>query len=340
MRALVTGGAGFLGSHLVDALLNEGHKVTVVDNLVTGRLENLAHIRSSRLRILRVDASRAPADRYDAVFHLASPASPIAYGRLQRTTLITNAMGTLRTLKIASNSGARYLLTSTSEVYGDPAVHPQPETYWGNVNPVGPRSSYDEGKRFAEALTIAFVRETRLDARIVRIFNTYGPRMRIDDGRMPSTFIVAALKGDPIPVEGSGQQTRSLCYVDDMIRGLLAAFASGRAGQIYNLGNPREQTVLRFAKMVLSASGSTSPIVFVPERSQDIQRRRPDITKARRELRWRPKVSLETGLRRTISEYASIVGSTGAGLRHRPTTPGRRERRAPRSSTRAHRGAP
>jgi dTDP-glucose 4,6-dehydratase len=240
---------------------------------------------------------------------LASPASPDDYGRRPIDTLLTNALGTRRALEIAKRSDARLLLSSTSEVYGDPLEHPQRETYWGNVNPIGPRSSYDEGKRFAEAMTIAYVQHYAVDARIVRIFNSYGPRMRIDDGRMPSAFVAAAVQGEPIRVHGKGTQTRSLCYVEDTARGLIAAMERGRPGEVYNIGRPDELSVLRFAERVKKAAGSSSRIAFVPGRSQDIHRRKPAIAKATRELGWRPRTPLDEGLRRTVAWYRKELGS-------------------------------
>jgi nucleoside-diphosphate-sugar epimerase len=242
----------------------------------------------------------APEGPFDRIYHLASPASPEDYGREPVLTLLTNALGTHRLLELAASSGARFLLASTSEVYGDPLEHPQRESYFGNVDPVGPRSAYDEGKRFAEALTIAYVRSRDVDARIARIFNAYGPRMRPGDGRMPSAFIASALRGEPLPVHGDGRQTRSLCYVSDTARGLIAAMERGRGGHVYNIGRPDEMTVLEFAEAVRGAVDSAAPVAFLPARPQDIQRRRPDITKAQRELGWRPEVDLPTGLRRTV----------------------------------------
>lgn len=303
LRVLVAGGAGFVGSHLVDQLLAEGHSVVVVDNFITGAPENLAHIRSRRLRLIRADVSRTPHAAYDRVYHLASPASPDAYGRMAIRTLLVNAVGTKRLLELACKAKAKFLLASTSEVYGDPQEHPQQETYWGNVNPIGPRSQYDEGKRFAEALTVAFVRERAADARIVRIFNTYGPRMRTDDGRMPSAFITAAVQGLPIPVHGDGTQTRSLCYVADTAAGLIAAMENGRPGEVYNIGRPDELSVLDFAEKVRRSAKSSSVIEFVPGRPEDITRRRPDCRKAARELGWRPKTGFDDGLLKTIEWY-------------------------------------
>lgn len=313
MRILVAGGAGFVGSHLVDALLaDESNDVTVLDNFATGSSENLAHIRSPRLQIIDRDVSNADFSPYERIYHLASPASPEAYGRMAIATLVANAEGSRRLLEIASAAGGRFLLASTSEVYGDPLEHPQRETYWGNVDPIGPRSQYDEGKRYAEALTVAFVRERGLDARIVRIFNSYGPRMRWDDGRMPAAFIVAALRGDPITVHDDGQQTRSLCYVDDTVAGIIATMERGRAGEVYNIGRADEVTVLEFAKIVRRASDSDAPIAFVTGRPQDIQRRRPDCAKAESELGWRPRVELADGVARTIAHYRAVLAPRAA----------------------------
>lgn len=314
MRILVTGGAGFVGSHLVDRLLRSGHTLTVVDDLTTGSLENLAHIRSKRLTVIRADAARTPSGTFSRIYHLASPASPERYGRAQVRTLMTNANGTKRVLELSAACGARFLLASTSEVYGNPLEHPQSETYWGNVDPIGPRSSYDEGKRFAEALTIAFVRERKLDARIVRIFNTYGPRMRIDDGRMPATLIAAALSGDTLPVHGDGRQTRSLCYVTDTVGGLVAAMERGHPGEVYNIGRADEISVLRFARLVIRATSSHSRIAHIEGRPQEIHRRRPDLRKARRELEWQPTTDLTTGLRRTSAWYKRLLTHQSRGL--------------------------
>jgi nucleoside-diphosphate-sugar epimerase len=305
MNALVAGGAGFLGSHLVDRLLDEGHKVTVVDDLSTGLLRNLAHVRSRRLQVLRLDVVKTPRHQYDEVYHLASAASPTAYENRPVATLSANTHGTRRLLELARASRASLLFASSSEVYGTPLEHPQTERTYGLVDPVGPRSQYAEAKRCAEAMTVAFVREYGVDARIVRIFNTYGPRMRADDGRMPSTFITAALRGAPIAVHGDGSQTRSLCYVDDLIAGLVAAMRRGRPGEVYNLGRPEELTVLAFARLVKGFARSASPITFVAGRDQDVPRRKPDITKARRELGWRPETTLRNGLQVTITSYRS-----------------------------------
>jgi dTDP-glucose 4,6-dehydratase len=322
MRILVAGGAGFVGSHLVDLLAARGDSIDVLDNLLTGSPENLAHHSPDAVRLIRGDAEGAADGGYDRVYHLASPASPEAYGRHQVATLMANSAGTKRLLDVAERAGARFLLASTSEVYGDPLEHPQRETYWGNVDPIGPRSMYDEGKRYAEALTIAYVRERGADARIVRIFNSYGPRMQLNDGRMPSAFIAAALRGDPLLVHDDGSQTRSLCYVEDTARGLIAAMEGGRTGEVYNIGRADEVTVREFAERVVRAAGSDSSIRLVPGRPQDIQRRCPDATKAERELDWRPLTTLEDGLRGTIAWYRRIVADPAdrAPLRHIATS--------------------
>jgi nucleoside-diphosphate-sugar epimerase len=307
LRTLVAGGAGFVGSHLVELLVSRGDHVVVVDNMLTGSPANLAHLPIDQVELVRGDAAETADGPYERVYHLASPASPEAYGRNQVATLMANSLGTRRLLDVAENAGARFLVTSTSEIYGDPLVHPQSETYWGNVDPIGPRSMYDEAKRFAEALTVAYVRERGADARIVRIFNTYGPRMQLDDGRMPSAFIAAALSGEPLPVHDGGAQTRSLCYVGDTARGVLAAMELGRSGEAYNVGRPDELSVLDFARRVIAASGSTSKIGLVAGRPQDIKRRQPDIRKAERELGWTPRVALDEGLADTIAWYRGAL---------------------------------
>ena len=307
MRVLVAGGAGFVGSHLVDVLVERGDEVVVLDNLLTGSVANLAHLPTERLSLVRGDAETAPDGDFDRVYHLASPASPEAYGLHQVATLMANSAGTKRLLDVAEHAHARFLLASTSEIYGDPLVHPQPETYWGNVDPIGPRSMYDEGKRFSEALTVAYVRERGADARIVRIFNAYGPRMQLNDGRMPSSFIAAALRNQPLPVHDDGTQTRSLCYVGDTAGGILAAMERGRPGEVYNVGRSDEMTVVGFARAVIGAVGTKSAIEFIPGRSQDIQRRCPDSSKAERELGWRATVDLARGLASTIAWYRTAL---------------------------------
>ncbi|HEY6202665.1 MAG TPA: NAD-dependent epimerase/dehydratase family protein [Candidatus Limnocylindria bacterium] len=309
MRVLVAGGAGFVGSHLVELLVEQGDHVTVVDNLLTGSTRNLAHLARPSLDFVRQDAESAPDGNFDRVYHLASPASPEAYGRNQVATLMANSAGTKHLLDVAARAGARFLMASTSEVYGDPLVHPQPESYWGNVDPIGPRSMYDEAKRFAEALVVAYVRERGADARISRIFNAYGPRMQLNDGRMPSTFIAAAIRGEPIPVHGDGSQTRSLCYVMDTARGLIATMERGTPGSVYNIGRADEVSVLEFAQIVARATGRMTPIHFVPRRPQDIQRRCPDTTMAERDLGWRATTPIDEGLRATLAWYRDALMS-------------------------------
>lgn len=305
MRFVVTGAAGFIGSHLCDRLLAEGHEVLGVDNLLTGSRANIAHLEGHpRFHFLLHDVCE-PLEvepPVDAVLHLASPASPKDYLRHPIETLDAGSIGTRRMLELARGHGARFLLTSTSECYGDPLVHPQPETYWGNVNPVGPRSCYDEAKRFAEALTTAYRRVYGLRTSIARIFNTYGPRMKLDDGRVVPTFLDQALRGAPLTVYGDGSQTRSFCYVSDMVEGLWRLLLSDEPGPV-NLGNPVELTVLEFARRILALTGSNSPIQFLPLPEDDPKRRQPDITKARRVLGWEPQVSLEEGLRETIAWF-------------------------------------
>ena len=325
MRILVAGGAGFVGSHLVEALAVGGNDVVVLDNLLTGTPHNLAHLPSDRVTIVQGSAEKAPDGVFDRVYHLASPASPEAYGAHQVATLMANSAGTKRLLDVAEVAGARFLLASTSEIYGDPLVHPQPETYWGNVDPIGPRSMYDEGKRFAEALVVAYVRERGSSARIARIFNSYGPRMKLDDGRMPASFIGSALRGEPLLVHDSGSQTRSLCYVADTATGLIAAMERGRPGEAYNIGRAEEISVLEFAKLVVRQTGSAAPVRLVPGRPQDIQRRCPDTAKADRELGWSPGVSLTDGLTATIAWCRDELGSAAGSPResHAGGTPAR-----------------
>ena len=300
--SLVTGGAGFLGSHLCDRLLAEDHRVICVDNLDTGTLENVEHIRSPEFVFVLHDMidHLEIAEPVDYVFHLASPASPIDYLRLPLHTLKVGSYGTHNALGLAKRHRARFLLASTSEVYGDPQVHPQPESYWGNVNPIGPRGVYDEAKRYAEALTMAYHRQQGVDTCIARIFNTYGPRMRPHDGRAIPTFLRQALEGKPVTVFGDGQQTRSFCYVDDLVRGLYALAMSDEALPV-NLGNPEERTLLELAETVIRVAGSSSPIVFEALPVDDPQVRQPDIARAREALGWEPEVSLEEGLDRTIA---------------------------------------
>jgi dTDP-glucose 4,6-dehydratase len=302
-RVVVTGGAGFLGSHLCDRLVSRGSEVLVLDNLLTGSMGNLAQlIDTPALRFHHQDVTEYldVEGEVDAVLHFASPASPLDYAVMPIETIKVGTLGTHKALGLAMAKGARFLLASTSEVYGDPDVHPQPETYWGNVNPVGPRSIYDEAKRAAEAFTMAYHNHHGVDTRIVRIFNTYGPRMRRRDGRAVPAFVTQALAGDPITVFGDGSQTRSLCYVDDLIDGIEGVLASDRCLPV-NLGNPSEITVLELARMVRELCGSSSEIVFEPLPVDDPRRRRPDIGVARELLGWEPRVQLEEGLARTIA---------------------------------------
>ena len=304
--SVVTGGAGFLGSHLTDALLAKGHRVICVDNLETGSLANIEHNRSDEFVFVPRDLTHdiRIEEPVDFVYHLASPASPIDYLRLPLQTLKVGSYGTHNALGLAKFKRARFLLASTSEVYGDPQVHPQPETYWGHVNPIGPRGVYDEAKRYAEALTMAYHRQQGVDTAIVRIFNTYGPRMRAHDGRAIPTFLRQALQDRPITVFGDGSQTRSFCYVDDLIRGIVA-LAESDVHVPVNIGNPAEMSLLQLAEAVIAATGSTSSIVFEALPVDDPQVRQPDITRARQLLGWEPEVSREEGLRRTL---ASLEG--------------------------------
>jgi dTDP-glucose 4,6-dehydratase len=311
--ALVTGGAGFLGSHLCEYLLAKGHRVVCLDNLETASLQNVEHIRDPRFEFVHGDVTEhieIPGP-IDFVFHLASPASPIDYLRLPLHTLKVGSYGTHHALGLAKWKRARFLLASTSEVYGDPQVHPQPETYWGHVNPIGPRGVYDEAKRYSEALTMAYHRQQGVDTCIARIFNTYGPRMRPHDGRAIPTFLRQALENKPLTVFGDGSQTRSFCYVDDMVRGLYLLATSGEHLPV-NLGNPEERSLLELAESVLQATGSQSEIVFEALPIDDPQVRQPDITRARAVLDWEPEVPLEEGLRRTIASLgypAEVVGA-------------------------------
>ena len=309
--AVVTGGAGFLGSHLCDFLLRDGCRVVCIDNLDTGSLENIQHIpNGSDFRFIQHDLTEPLflEEPVDVVFHLASPASPIDYQRLPLHTLKVGSYGTHHMLGLAKFTRARFLLASTSEIYGDPQVHPQPETYWGHVNAVGPRGVYDEAKRYAEALTMAYHRQQGVDTRIARIFNTYGARMRRHDGRAIPTFLRQAFEGEPLTVFGDGSQTRSFCYVDDLVRGL-SLLAQSEEHLPVNLGNPREMTLLELAETVISVTGSESEIVFAALPVDDPQVRQPDITRARQILSWSPEVELEEGLRRTIGRLGEATAS-------------------------------
>jgi nucleoside-diphosphate-sugar epimerase len=306
MRILVAGGAGFVGSHLCEALLDRGHDVVCVDNLLTGRLDNIRSMRNHpRFLFHPADVAEMPQFNVDVVMHLASPASPVDYERLPLETMAANSIGTWRLLDVARACGARFVYTSTSETYGDPLVHPQPETYWGNVDPIGPRSCYDEGKRFGEALVTSYRRATGLQATIVRLFNTYGPRMRRDDGRVMPEMITAALAGAPLPLHGDGSQTRSFCFVDDLIAAMvLVAEDGGGDGQVLNIGNPEEVTIRQLAEAIVRLTGGRSAIHHVERRPGDPERRRPVIDRIRERYGWEPTTSLQMGLRQTIAWFA------------------------------------
>ena len=302
--SLVTGGAGFLGSHLCEALLGKGHSVVCLDNLETGSLANIAHLRGDEFSFVHHDVSEPISieEPLDFVYHLAALASPIDYMRLPLHSLKTGSYGTHHALGVAKWKRARFLLASTSEVYGDPELHPQQETYWGNVNPIGPRGVYDEAKRYAEALTMAYHRQQGVDTAIVRIFNTYGPRMRPNDGRAIPNFLSQALAEKPLTVYGDGSQTRSFCYVDDLIRGIVLLAESGEHFPV-NIGNPDERTLLELADAVKRVTGSTSEIVFEELPVDDPQQRKPDIARAKQLLGWEPEISLEEGLSRLLREH-------------------------------------
>jgi dTDP-glucose 4,6-dehydratase len=309
MRILITGGAGFIGSHMADRLIAEGHQVVAMDNLVTGDLANIAHHRSNpNFEFIHHDISNHihVAGHLDWVLNFASPASPIDYMEFPIQTLKVGALGTHNALGLAKAKGAKFVLTSTSEVYGDPLVHPQQEDYWGNVNPNGPRSCYDEAKRFAEAITYAYHRAHGVDVRVVRIFNTYGPRNRVNDGRVVPTFINQALRGEPLPVFGEGQQTRSFQYVDDLIEGIRRLMDSSFTKPV-NIGNPTEMTILEFAQLILRLTGSQSEIVYKPLPQDDPKTRRPDITRAKEVLGWEPGVPVEEGMKKTIDWYRTML---------------------------------
>lgn len=317
MRILITGAAGFIGSHLCDRFLAEGHRVIGVDNFLTGSRENLAHLRGHpRFTFIEQDVTEpfTVSEPLDAVLHFASPASPnplspYGYPNLPLETLKAGSLGTLHTLELARQHGAIYMLASTSEVYGDPEVHPQPETYWGHVNPVGERAVYDEAKRFAEALTMAYHRVYDLDTRIVRIFNTYGPRMRLDDGRVIPNFLQQALRREPLTVYGDGSQSRSFCYIDDLVEGIVRLLEVSEPYPV-NLGNPQEITILELAERINTLTGNPAGVVFLPHQrgEGDPARRCPDITKARTLLHWEPRVVLEDGLRRTMEDFRRRMG--------------------------------
>ena len=305
MRVLIAGGAGFVGSQLCDYFIAQGHAVTALDSGITGRAKNVAHLASnSRFSLVEHDVTEPFAWHGDAIFHLASPASPEGYLQFPLATLRVNSVGTENLLELARQNSAKFLFASTSEVYGDPLVHPQSESYWGNVNPIGPRACYDEGKRFGEALTMEYVRQHGLDARIIRIFNTYGPRNDPRDGRVVPNFIAQALAGLPITVYGDGTQTRSFCFVGDLVRGIAAAmFTADTQGEVFNLGNPDERTIQEFAELIVRLTGKDVPIVHKPLPADDPRKRRPDISKAQARLDWTPQVSLEEGLVETIAYF-------------------------------------
>ena len=313
MRTVVTGGAGFLGSHLCERLLDDGDEVIALDNFLTGTPNNVEHLlERDGFRLIRIDVTEyihvpGPVDQ---VLHFASPASPIDYLLLPIETMKVGSIGTLHALGLAKEKGSRFVIASTSETYGDPKVHPQPETYWGHVNPVGPRGVYDEAKRFAEALTMAYRRTHQVDTSVLRIFNTFGPRMRPNDGRAIPTFIRQALSGEPITVAGDGSQTRSVCYVDDLVEGIMRLMRSSMEGPV-NIGNPYELSMLELANRVKDLTGSSSEIAFIPRPEDDPTVRQPDITLAKRELGWEPQVGFEQGLSRTIAWFASHAELVG-----------------------------
>ena len=307
MKVVVTGGAGFIGSNLCARLLDEGHSVLCVDTLLTGRERNIEGLRNHPdFTFLRHDVTQPFSFKADAIFHLASPASPVGYMEHPIETILVNSQGTFQMLEQARKQKALFLFSSTSEIYGDPLVHPQCETYWGNVNSTGPRACYDESKRLGETLTMEFYRQYQVNARIVRIFNTYGPNSQVDDGRMIPNFITQALKNEPLTIYGDGSKTRSICYVSDLVEGLLLAmFRPYTAGEVFNLGNTEEHTVLEFAHIIIRLCNSSSPIRFDASRIDDPERRRPDITKAQEVLGWQLKVDMEDGLQRTIEWFSS-----------------------------------
>ena len=316
MRVLVTGGAGFLGSHLCEALLAEGHSVFCIDNFLTGSKDNIGHLAAAPgFELIEQDVC-TPFDigHIEYVFHFASPASPVDYMKHGIETLQVGSVGTLYCLELAHKYHAKFLLASTSECYGDPLEHPQTETYWGNVNPIGPRSVYDESKRFSEALTMAYHRYNKVDTRIVRIFNTYGPRLKINDGRVISNFMKQALSGEALTVQGDGFQTRSFCYVSDEIAGILALSKSPEHEPV-NIGNPAEFTILQCAKAVLEVTGSSSKVQFTPLPQDDPKQRRPNISKAKKLLGWEPKIGLRTGLEMSLEYFRSAIGRSAASLR-------------------------
>lgn len=309
MKIVVTGGAGFIGSNLCTRLIEEGHSVLCVDNLITGSKENIAPLLNHpQFTFLEHDVTQPFECEAEAIFHLASPASPVGYMEHPIETILVNSLGTYRMLEIARQQHARFLISSTSEIYGDPLIHPQKEDYWGNVNPIGPRACYDESKRLGETLTMEYYRQYHEDVRIVRIFNTYGPNSQIADGRMIPNFITRALKNETLVIYGDGNKTRSITYVSDMVDGLMRAlFTPNTAGEVFNLGSTEEHTVLEYAQMIVKLCNSSSTIAFEPSRVDDPERRRPNPTKAQQVLGWQREVSMEEGLRRTIAWFAHRI---------------------------------
>jgi nucleoside-diphosphate-sugar epimerase len=310
MKVLVAGGAGFIGSHLCEELIRQGDEIICVDSLLTGSKDNLKNLLGEqKFCFLQHDVIQPLKGdlKIDQIYHLASPASPVDYREHSIETLLVNSIGTYHLLELAKKNTAKFLLASTSECYGDPLEHPQKETYWGNVNPIGPRSCYDESKRFAESMTVEYVRKFDLDARIIRIFNTFGPRMRQNDGRVVPNFLKQAKNGEPLTVYGDGSQTRSFCFVSDLVAGIVKAVNTQETkGEVFNLGNPEEHTILEFAKLIKDLTGSDSRIIFEPLPEDDPKQRKPDITKARKILGWEPKVSLQEALKKTIRALPKI----------------------------------
>ncbi len=309
MKVLITGGSGFIGSFLCEKFLSEGFEVIAIDNFITSHIKNIIHLLNRKhFRFIELDVCNLKLEHLDSkidiILHFASPASPVDYYKYQIETMLVNSIGTKNCLDIAVKFNSRFVLASTSEVYGDPLIHPQSENYWGNVNPIGPRSVYDESKRFAEAISMAYRRIYKLDVRILRIFNTYGPRMRIEDGRVISNFVVQALKGEPLTIYGDGSQTRSFCYVSDLVEGIFrSAIYDNLDGEVINLGNPSEFTILELADIILRLIPNTNRKVFLPPIEDDPKKRKPDITKAKKLLSWEPTISLEEGLKYTIEYF-------------------------------------
>ena len=308
MKVLITGGAGFIGSHLTERLLNAGHSVIVIDNFHTGSRDNIRHLlHNDDLEIFRHDVTDPYRMEVDCIYNLACPASPIHYQRTPVKTVLTSVMGIINALNLAKETKARVFQASTSEVYGNPSVHPQPESYWGNVNPIGPRSCYDEGKRLAETVMFDYYHEDGVEIRIARIFNTYGPRMRCDDGRVVSNFILQALRHQPITIFGDGSQTRSFCYVDDLVEGLVRLMDQNEITGPVNLGNPDERSIKDIAELIVKLTDSSSEIIYKPLPQDDPQRRKPDISLAKKALGWEPNISLETGLPKTIEYFEPLA---------------------------------